>query len=297
MEFLRFGSSIPGSYWGCCAMDIIQDFNQDPDTKTSIQLVSGDGGNPVMLNNEIAFAGPTYRDVFNQRIRFGTFDKRDMPNHGFLAILTENQVNGKTGKKWLAILRETGFEFLRSVSNSVYQGASLGKPSGTGSSMNHLFGLFRNIGSGASADPYTPPKAWSSLPRSVPELWEHVPRDCIAPLVTTSHDAQTDIWNKIGPPKLLTEAEVIAAGAPVVLAGLRTQFPQQTKEQRESIKASLEKSSGKAKPDSKIDPFAAVIIAAPIETYEDECCDDYDGYDEEYEDDFNCGETDCQLCA
>ena len=44
MEFLRFGSSIPGGYWGCCACCIIQNFKFDPKAKASIQLVSGDSG-------------------------------------------------------------------------------------------------------------------------------------------------------------------------------------------------------------------------------------------------------------
>ena len=42
--------------------------------------------------------GPTYRDIFWQRIRFGTFDKRDMPNHAFLAILTENQLHDQASE-------------------------------------------------------------------------------------------------------------------------------------------------------------------------------------------------------
>src|SRR3546814_3229716 len=118
MEFLRFGSSIPGSYWGCCAVDIIQDFKQPPDGKASIQVVDGDGGNPLRGK----FFGPTWKDIFLQRLRIGTFADRNMPNHGFLAILTDWQIKSKPGSDWLKILKEQGFEFIRTVDNSVYSG-------------------------------------------------------------------------------------------------------------------------------------------------------------------------------
>ena len=239
MEFLRFGSTIPGTYWGCCAVCIIQNFKTDPDQKTSIQLVGGDGGNPVMLDGgrEIAFAGPTYRDVFHQRIRFGTFDKRDMPNHGFLAILTQDQISGGVGLKWLKILREAGFEFIRTVSNSVYQGQGLAKPKGKGASLNHIFGLFRNIGNGAPVDPFTPPVAWSNMDKVAPEINDFLCDKEKKSFGADQYKSQHSIWEKIGPAKLLTEAEVIAAGAPVILAGLRSEFPQQPKETREQLRA------------------------------------------------------------
>ena len=280
MEFLRFGSTIPGTYWGCCAVDIIQNFKIDPSTKTSIQLVGGDGGNPVMLDggNAIAFAGPTYKDVFNQRIRFGTFDRRDMPNHGFLAILTSDQIKSTIGLKWLKILRETGFEFIRSVSNSVYQGQGLSQPSGTGSSMNHIFGLFRNIGQGASGNPLVPPSAWTSLPKVVDEAWEMIPSLGIAAFVSKQNEDQTKIWNDIGPAKLLTEAQVIKAGAPVVLAGLRSKFPQQDKKLRKAIQ-SVDKPDDK--PIVKSDPFSNSVKIEPVKAAPSG---------------FNCGLTNCKAC-
>src|SRR3546814_8591595 len=59
MEFLRFGSSIPGGYWGCCAFDIAQCFKQNPDDKASISVVNGDGGFPMMDGKGVLFLGPT----------------------------------------------------------------------------------------------------------------------------------------------------------------------------------------------------------------------------------------------
>ena len=82
VEFLRFGSSIPGAYWGCCAMDIIQCFSTDPEAPASIELVSGDGGNPFMKNGKTMFLGKTNKDVFLQRLRIGTFSTENMPNPG-----------------------------------------------------------------------------------------------------------------------------------------------------------------------------------------------------------------------
>jgi hypothetical protein len=249
MEFLRFGSSIPGSYWGCCACCIIQNFKVDPDEKASIQLVSGDGGGPILKGREMLFAGPTWRDIFWQRIRSGTFDSRDMPNHAFFAILTDWQVNSGIGKKWMEILKEAGFEFVRAVANSVHTGQSLAQPKGEGSNLNYIFALYRNIGSGAPADPFTPPKAWQDLPSVTPEAWQFVqdPKE----FAKSQAAAQREVWDKIGPAKFLTESEVVAAGAPVTMAGLRSEYPQELKSERDE-KVAIKK--GKT---ASVDPFAA----------------------------------------
>src|SRR3546814_7262228 len=69
MEFLRFGSSIPGGYCGCCAFDIAQCFKQNPDDKASISVVNGDGGFPMMDGKGVLFLGPTWHDIFKQRLR------------------------------------------------------------------------------------------------------------------------------------------------------------------------------------------------------------------------------------
>ena len=235
MEFLRFGSSIPGGYWGCCAGDIIQNFNVDPDEKAAIQLVSGDGGGGLTRDKKMLLAGPTYRDIFNTRIRIGTFSGQDMPNHFFLAVLTEGQLIGEYGAKWLAILKEAGFEFVRTVDNSVYSGPTLdgGRPPHP----NHIFGLFRNIGDAAIKEPHQPPAAWLALPEQT--------------------KSQTEIWNDTTPTVLITEDEATAAGVPIYMAGKRSQFPQELKEIRESKEA-------KDKPAAPSSPFAAAPASPPI---------------------------------
>lgn len=249
MEFLRFGSSIPGSYWGCCAVCIIQNFKMDPDAKASIQLVSGDGGGP--LGDQ--FAGPTYRDIFWQRLRIGTFSHRDMPNHAFLAVLTESQIQGTYGAAWLAILKEAGFEFVRTVCNSVYSGATL-SDTPSDQSQNHIFGLFRNIGQGSITDPFTPPKQWRDLVQVVPELWQEVEGDLRSALAVEQRTAQRKVWDSHVPKPFLTKAQVIKAGAPVVLAGLRSKFPQQDEAARKAAHGPSEASAA--------DPFASVAKQA-----------------------------------
>lgn len=212
MEFLRFGSSIPGSYWGCCCVDIIQNLKVDPDAKASIQCVSGDSG--TALGDK--FFGPTYRDIFWQRLRIGTFSDRDMPNHAFLAVLTESQVSGGVGQKWLKLLHEAGFEFIRAIDNSVYTGTGLlanpDKPTG-GSHKNYLFGLFRNIGNGAVPDPFAPPSAWTALGENT--------------------KTQREIYDSIAV-KFLTRKQLEDAGVPVTLAGLRSTNPQELATTREA---------------------------------------------------------------
>jgi hypothetical protein len=257
MEFLRFGSSIPGSYWGCCAMCIIQNFKVDPDAKASIQLVSGDGGGPIMdtKSKEMLFAGPTYRDIFEQRIRIGTFGQADMPNHGFLAILTDWQISNGVGLKWLKILKENGFEFIRTVDNSVYTGVT-----GTGySKPNYVFGLFRNVTSSKIKDPFTPPKAWTDMEQVVPEAWQSISDP--AALAKEQSAKQKALWDA-GKTKLLTESEVVKAGAPVILAGLRSQYPQQEKSVREQLKDAEAAKQGKAPKAVKGgDPFAVSPVS------------------------------------
>lgn len=262
MEFLRFGSSIPGTYWGCCACCIIQNFKFDPDQKTSIQMVSGDSGTPM----GDSFAGPTYRDIFNQRIRTGTFSNRDMPNHAFLAILTSDQISAGVGKKWLIILKEAGFEFIRATDNSVYSGADP-KSSHKGGRPNYLFGLFRNIGAARLVDPFTPPREWTDLPYVGVEpssLISFNTKD-VAKKVS---EEQTARWNATGPTKFLTEAEVVAAGAPVIYAGLRSRYPQQDKHFRDQLRASdknfSEQSSLRAPKPVPTAPAPAPAVQVPF---------------------------------
>lgn len=255
MEFLRFGSSIPGSYWGCCAVDIIQNFNKDPQEKASIQLVNGDGGQATLLPNknktpaklEQVFAGPTYKDIFLTRLRCGTFDARDMPNHAFIVVLTQNQITTVAGRKWLKILKETGFEFLRTISNSVYSGnsaASAPPKEGSGCSVNHVFALFRNVGTGGIYDPYKPPKEWEDLPSPVDydngspeEIWH----------------GQKAIWDNpdfIRP--FLFREDLEKDNVPITLAGRRSDYPQESEASRK-IKENL----NKTKPPSQMEgnPF------------------------------------------
>lgn len=233
MEFVRFGGTIPGEYWGCCAVDIIQNFKQDPDTPASIQLVEGDGGYGMTKNNELAFLGPTLRDIFWNRLRISTFGMSDHPNKAFLAVLEESQLHHDPGKKWLALLKEAGFEFIRRIDNSVYTGSTLG---GKGSPhTNYLFGLFRNIGNGFIEDPFKPPKAWSDLDTVMPEVWDA----CFDTDTGGKHLAEAQrkyhraIWDIRGPTDIMTLSEVEKSGAPVIMAGMRTEFPPEPKAKRD----------------------------------------------------------------
>jgi hypothetical protein len=242
MEFLRFGSSIPGSYWGCCAVCIIQNFKVGPDDKASISLVDGDGGMPILdRGGKQLFAGPTYKDIFEQRLRTGTFSSNDMPNHTFFAILTDWQLGCTNGAKWLKILKENGFEFVRTVDNSVYSGKNLSislKESST--NKNYIFALYRNIGKGGVLDAFQPPAAWTVLDKVVPEPWEYLEDKDRKTLMKGQYTAHKDIWDKLGPAKFLTEKEVVKAGAPITLAGQRSKYPQESKTNRDAKKAQAE---------------------------------------------------------
>ncbi len=242
MEFLRFGSRIPGTYWGCCAADIIQNFKMDPDTPSSIELVGGDGGNPIYFPSTdpkkrtgAMFAGKTYGDIFRQRLRYGThYAPKDMPNHTFFAILTDSQISGDIGKKWLKLLKEEGFEFLRTVDNSVYTGDSTtGK--GRSPHKNHIFAMFRNISNSRVEDPFTPPKAWTDLPDVVSEGWRSV-KDGAA-LAKEQTEAHLKLYDALPKGEFYTREELEKEGVPVYLAGRRSENMQELAKNREQREA------------------------------------------------------------
>jgi hypothetical protein len=249
MEFLRFGSSIPGSYWGTCSVCIIQNFKTDPDTAASIEIVSGDGGNPIIRDFEAAFLGKTYKEIFLQRLRIGTFGADDMPNHAFLAILTQEQIDTSVGKKWLALLKENGFEFIRTVDNSVYSGDQLYKDmpenydddddyyeESSEPHPNYIFGLFRNIGAGRISDPFQPPQEWLDLEGGVKEMSQLLVNQGLTDLHSHLQESRDAVhlshWDKIGPVTFLKRQELVDAGVPVILAGLRSEYKQETEQER-----------------------------------------------------------------
>lgn len=292
MEFSRFGGNITNKYWGCCACDIIQDFNHDPDAKASIQLVDGDGGTAILSSTgEQLFAGPTYKDIFLQRLRFGTFSTRDMPNHAFLAILTQNQLQYGAGAKWLPILKEAGFEFIRTINNSVYTGQTLlgeeipepeydeyGDPiydddedcdceelGVHGASANYLFGLFRNIGRGAATNPFEPPKEWVALSGGSPEGIEFIAAfgSDVPEFVKEQQAFQLEAWDKL--PKqdtLLTEAQLREKDVPVWLSGRRAEDHKpkiKPKDKAVSKQTSLRAEANSALLKTDVAPLAAIF--------------------------------------
>lgn len=247
MEFLRFGSSIPGTYWGCCAADIIQNFDHDPDTPASIQVVSGDGGGPILKNGKEMFLGKTYRDIFLNRIRIGTFSQNDMPNHAFFAIITESQCYSEAGKKWLKLLKDEGFEFIRAVDNSVYTGSVLNAKKN--SHPNYIFGLFRNISGGKIDNQFKPPSAWTDLESRIPEVATELTANQQHVIQEQQAIYHTEVW-KSRETVIYTEDEL--GDTPVWLAGLRSAMPQELKSHRKD----------KAEPSkTNPNPFGKVVVA------------------------------------
>lgn len=229
MEFLRMGSSIPGSYWGCCAFDIIQNFSVSPSDRIAMELVSGDGGQPLIHpEGGPAFIGFTYEEVFWQRVRIGTFNKIDMPNHGFLAAMSESQIHSVNGAAWLKLLKRAGFEFIRTVDNSVYSGLTLAKddtsPYPPTSHPVHLFALFRNIGRGRIKDPYTPPKCWQEIEGGSTEVWPFIlDKETLATLVSEQQYIQ---FKELPDQTFYTLKQVTDEGVPICMAGRRSKNPQ-----------------------------------------------------------------------
>jgi hypothetical protein len=168
IEVTRFFGRKGGEGVGCCAIDLIQGFVNDPDAPASMKLVHGDSGTVLTKKGKAAYLGKTNHELFLNYLRIGTFSLEDMPNRIFLASLTEDQCNGAIGQRWLKILKENGFEFIRATDNSVYSGSNVGDTPGKGGRPVYLFGLFRNISSSALADPFKAPDFWDTLPE--PEM-------------------------------------------------------------------------------------------------------------------------------
>lgn len=169
IECHRLGALRGGYNWGCCAIEIFQNFGSDPDAPGIAALWTGDSPDrPVCEDNEQPlYLGPTNRDIFLGRLRIGTFGKREQPNHIFLAAISNSQMGQTNTKKWLKILKEEGFIFLGGCSNSVYSGATISSDPNVkaqNQSPVYLFSLFRNIGAQRLEDPFAPPKAWADLP-------------------------------------------------------------------------------------------------------------------------------------
>lgn len=159
LECVRFGARLPAIGIGCCAIDLIQGFSCDPDGPVERKMVHGDAGTALTLNGKQAFAGPTNRALFNIYLKTGTFDTQDSPDRAFFCALSDYQLKTDYGKKWLEIIKDAGFEFLRTINNTVYN-----QGRGTTPHMVHIFALFRNISSARVRDPLTPPQQWLDTP-------------------------------------------------------------------------------------------------------------------------------------
>lgn len=104
-----------------------------------------------------------------------------MPDHVFLAAFEEHQLECNEGLAWLKLLKEHGFEFIRTVNNSVYNSyldENRDDEDKDGwSHPVHIFGLFRNVSPAKIKDPRTPPQVWQDLPEpsmSQAEMWHEV---------------------------------------------------------------------------------------------------------------------------
>lgn len=164
IECLRLGARRGGDGIGCCAMDVIQGFNNDPDKIRPQQpFYEGDSWSPLFYEGTdkqlcVGGEGITNEQAFLAYITHGSFTNEPAADHGFIAVLTDSQVQGETGKKWLRILKREGFKWVGAVSNSVY---SEYHP-------NHVFMMLRSTLECMEADERerlkSPPEYWENLP-------------------------------------------------------------------------------------------------------------------------------------
>lgn len=168
IECLRFGARRGGQGIGCCAVDVLQGFNNDPDAEgTPIPFFDGDSWTPVMNydgdESEQLHVVGTNEQIFLSYLIHGSFTPEPVNDHAWIAILTEEQCGSYTGQKWLRILHREGFKYVTTVNNGVY---SEYHP-------NHIFILTRNTDENISPEELGPPSLWQELeenPKSRQEI-------------------------------------------------------------------------------------------------------------------------------
>ncbi len=164
IECLRLGARRGGEGIGCCAMDIIQGFDNSPEGLRPQQpFYNGDCWTPEMYpgtDDQLCVGGGdvTNEQAFLAYLAHGSFSPEPYADHGFIAVLTGDQCKSSNGKKWLAILKREGFEWVGATSNSVYGEYH----------PNHVFMLLRSthteMGENEIELLKKPPKAWEELP-------------------------------------------------------------------------------------------------------------------------------------
>ena len=176
IEAVRFGARLGRIGIGCCGLDLIQGFSHSPEDETTFPLRYGDEDTPIFQDTcdgdggVMAITG-TNIEVLKALLTLGTHDQEPKEARSFLVTLNNDQICSEEGRKWLAILKGLGFEYLRSFENGVY-GAD---------SWVYLFGYFRAYEGGASITRSVP--GWDELPAGVPTF---VPDDFYKHLTTVS---------------------------------------------------------------------------------------------------------------
>lgn len=169
IEVLRFGARRGGSGIGCCAVDVIQGFSNDPDAECPpIPVFDGDSYSPIMdYNGKQRHLTGTNEDVFLSYLTHGSFTLDHAPDHAFIAVLTHEQCESHAGIKWLKILHREGFKYIDTVSNSVY---SEYHP-------NHIFMLVRNTNEymeEQEIESLGPPTAWREIEKGCPKTRKEI---------------------------------------------------------------------------------------------------------------------------
>lgn len=164
IECLRLGARRGGEGIGCCAIDVIQGFNNSPDALCPQQpFFNGDDWSPEFYpgsDDQLCVGGGTVTNeqAFLSHITHGSFTPHPEADHGFIAVLTHDQVTSGRGKQWLAILKREGFKWVGCSSNSVY---SEKHP-------NHVFMLLRKTHKYMEEEEIEelnrPPSIWEELP-------------------------------------------------------------------------------------------------------------------------------------
>jgi len=170
IECLRLGARRGGEGIGCCAIDVFQGFSNEPSAvRPPIPLFEGDSRLPIRryIDDEYrqVTAEGTNEEVFLTYLKVGTMSNDPLADHGFIAVLSGEQLLTSTGQAWLRILHREGFKWVGATSNAVYAEYH----------PNHIFMLLRStrdfMDESEIEELQRPPSFWTSLgePEETPE--------------------------------------------------------------------------------------------------------------------------------
>lgn len=154
IECIRFGGRRGNIGIGCCAVDLIQGFNNPPSQiGRETPFYDGDTQSPANYGGGQLHICGTNEQMLLAYLTHGTFSAEPQSDHAFIAVMSQEQVDSQIGKEWLKILYREGFDYIATVNNSVYEEYH----------PVHIFMMIRTAGGYLDGEELCAPPEWEKL--------------------------------------------------------------------------------------------------------------------------------------